>query len=332
MCVVGVPLQHPQPHRPNRTARTVAASGLLLGLVACGADLTPPPAPASVGRPAATARAAGQATTYRFAEFTVCPGCPTSTAGINDQGLVGAAGAGRGYVYDSRTRTATAVPGAFVVTVPNDRGQVAGLTFGPGGTIVPLVRERDGATRVLAGYPGAAITAIIELRPNGAGLGWASADFTTFFSFVRSPDGTDTKLTYPGPVGGLTLGTFLLGWNQGGTMVGYLSDPGELEAVGVIRRRDGTWEPFAVPGALATVIYAINEAGVMVGTYRDAAGWHGFVWDRGALQTVDYPGAANTTISGINNRGELVGFTFTSGLPVAGAAGLGFVATPSPAL
>jgi hypothetical protein len=259
----------------------------------------------------------------------VCPGCPTSTAGINDAGLVAAAGPTGGYVVDSRSGAATAVPGTLATTVPNSRGQVPAVAFGPGGTLVPTIREPDGALRPLAGYPGAPITAILELHPNGEAMGWASLDFRSFFSFVRSRDGHYEPLIYPGPVGDLTLGTFLLGWNQRGTMVGYQADPGQQNAIGLIRDKHGAWTTFRVPGALATILYAINESGTMVGTYRTATGWHGFVVAKGTLQTVDYPGAANTTLSGINNRGEIAGFTFDRGSPAAGAAGLGFVATPA---
>src|SRR5262252_1623011 len=87
---------------------------------------------------------AAQPANYQFRTFAVCEGCATAPAGINDEGLVGAALIApnffpvQGYVFDARKSTATAVPGAFVMTVPSDNGIAPGAGFGPGG-IVPVV-------------------------------------------------------------------------------------------------------------------------------------------------------------------------------------------------
>jgi len=275
---------------------------------------------------------AAQPVNYQFRTFTVCQGCATNFGGINDQGLVGAALIApnffpvQGYVFDSRKNAATAVPGALLMTVPADNGIEAGLGFGPGG-FEPLVVGTDRTGKVLKGYPCAGFTDILQFNRNGWSIGDASQDFATWFSFLRSPDGIYTPLVYPGAVGNLTLGTFLLGWNEAGTMVGYLADPTETQFAGVIRGAGGKWDLWNVPGATATIIYAITEAGVMAGTYQNASGWHGFVWWHGELQTVDFPGAANTTISSINNHGEIVGFTFTGASPLQ-TIPTGFVATP----
>ena len=258
---------------------------------------------------------------YEFRTFEVCPDCPTGTGGINDRGFIGAqllAADGsllQGYVYDSKSDTATAIPGSVGATVPSNDGRTPGLGFGPGG-LVPVIGERDGSATVLAGFPGAVVTAILQFNRNGASVGWSSQDFVNWHSFVRSADGVYTKLEYPGPVGHLTSGTALLGWNQAGTMIGYLSDPPQMEFAGLIRHPDGTWEVWNAPGATSTIVYAITEAGTLAGTYKDASGWHGFVWARGVLQTVDAPGAANTALSGINNQGDLVGYTFTGESPL----------------
>jgi hypothetical protein len=263
---------------------------------------------------------------YQFTSFVVCSGCPTNTGGINDEGLIGAAGPNQGYIYNTRTGTSTAVPGALFMTVPSDNGIVPGVTVTSAG-LVPLVRERDGSITTLPGFPGAAITAILEFNGGGAAVGWASYDFASWFSFERSRDGSYTRIDYPGPLGNLTLGTFILGWNHRGTMVGYIADRTEMQFEGIIRQSDGTWESFQIPGSTSTIIYGINEGGVLVGGYKDADGWHGFVWNNGALQRIDVPGAVNTTITGINNRHELVGLTFATPTPLF-PDGAGFFAVP----
>ena len=190
-----------------------------------------------------------------------------------------------------------------------------------------MIGERDGTATVLAGFPGAVVTAILQFNRNDASVGWSSQDFVNWHSFFRSADGVYTKLEYPGPVGHLTSGTALLGWNQAGTMIGYLSDPPQMEFAGLIRHPDGTWEVWNAPGATSTIVFAITEAGTLAGTYKDASAWHGFVWARGVLQTVDAPGAANTAISGINNQGDLVGYTFTGESPLLSLPTTAFVAT-----
>jgi hypothetical protein len=263
--------------------------------------------------------AAGPGTTYDFRTFEVCPGCSTSTGGINDSGLVGATHQGalplQGYVFNTKTNTATAVSGALAMTVPSNNGRTPGFGFAAG-ALVPVVREQNGTVTVLEGYPDAPITAILQFDGRGTSIGWATQNFSSFFSFLRSPDGAYSKLLYPGPIGALTLGTFLLGWNERGTMVGYLADPTETQFSGVIRHPCGQWELWNVPDATSTMIYAITENGTMAGTFQDAAGWHGYVWSKGELQTVDFPGAANTTITGINNHGDLVGITFNGPSPL----------------
>lgn len=268
---------------------------------------------------AALLTAAESGPRYQFRAFEVCQGCPTATGGINDSGLVGATHQLglplQGYIFDTRTNRASPVPGTLVTTVPSENGSVPGFGIGAGG-LVPIVRDQNGNVTVLDGFPGAAITAILQFDAGGASIGWASLDFQTFFSFLRSADGVYTKLVYPGPLVDLTLGTFLLGWNESGTMVGYIADPTETHFAGVVRRPGGEFELWNVPGATSTIIYAINEAGTLSGSYKDATGWHGFVLSRSEFQTIDFPGAANTNITGINNSGDLVGFTFTGASPL----------------
>jgi len=62
--------------------------------------------------------------------------------------------------------------------------------------------------------------------------------------------------------------------------------------------------PIATPNSTYACAAGINNAGVVTGYYQDSsANNHGFVWQNGAFQTVDYPGAVETIIYGVNNRG-----------------------------
>lgn len=67
---------------------------------------------------------------------------------------------------------------------------------------------------------------------------------------------------------------------------------------------------FDVPTAFNNQTFGddINNAGVIVGTYRNGTGAHGFVLDGGVFTTVDVPGARfDTLLTGINDAGVLVG-------------------------
>jgi hypothetical protein len=66
--------------------------------------------------------------------------------------------------------------------------------------------------------------------------------------------------------------------------------------------------PAAVIGAQAN---AINNDGLVAGYYLDANYTaHGFTWQQGQVQTVDYPGAVATFLNGINNRGLIIGYYY----------------------
>jgi uncharacterized membrane protein len=74
-----------------------------------------------------------------------------------------------------------------------------------------------------------------------------------------------------------------------------------------------------VPGSQVTGALKINDRRQVVGLYVDGdaqpnpdgsvppGAIHGFVWHDGDYTTVDVPGAAATTVLGINNRGQMVG-------------------------
>ena len=60
---------------------------------------------------------------------------------------------------------------------------------------------------------------------------------------------------------------------------------------------------------MVTLGFDIEDTGRVVGTDVDAAAkFHGFLRDTdGAITTIDFPGAGDTTVFGINNSGQLAG-------------------------
>jgi uncharacterized membrane protein len=63
-----------------------------------------------------------------------------------------------------------------------------------------------------------------------------------------------------------------------------------------------------VAGSNTAWVWGINNTGLVSGNYEDASAvYHGFVWQNGALQTVDYPGALYTYLFTVNNQGVAIG-------------------------
>ena len=75
-------------------------------------------------------------------------------------------------------------------------------------------------------------------------------------------------------------------------------------------KRSNPFITLAFPGSIQSQAWGIDPSGrVVVGAYRsedDAV--HGFVFARGAFTTIDYPGAAFSIGTGINGRGEIIGW------------------------
>src|SRR5262249_57415 len=66
------------------------------------------------------------------------------------------------------------------------------------------------------------------------------------------------------------------------------------------------------PPPLLTEALGLNDAGVIVGDYRSGVdrNYHGFRYDpvTQRYDTIDWPGATTTSLTGINNPGQMVGF------------------------
>lgn len=72
-----------------------------------------------------------------------------------------------------------------------------------------------------------------------------------------------------------------------------------------------------VPNSTLTSASGINVWGTIVGRYVDSSGRGGlgFVFSRGQFTTLRAPGAGTTTAHGINDRGDVVGYSYIAGSP-----------------
>jgi hypothetical protein len=115
--------------------------------------------------------------------------------------------------------------------------------------------------------------------------------------------------------------------NNSGGVAGFCT--GGQVTEGFYQQHGGQLYLLRVPGATMTEALGVNDNGEVVGAYRIGRGsgaiTRGFTWTREhGFATVTGPdGAVSTTISGVNNAGDMVGFY------VSRAGGTdGLVATP----
>jgi hypothetical protein len=101
--------------------------------------------------------------------------------------------------------------------------------------------------------------------------------------------------------------------NDRGMIAGYdTTAAGVME--GFLRGSDGSMRHLSYPGASMTQALGLSNRNEVVGVYAVGTGptaqTHGFAWTaRAGFKTVDDPnGVGNTTVNGVNDAGDLVGF------------------------
>jgi hypothetical protein len=115
------------------------------------------------------------------------------------------------------------------------------------------------------------------------------------------------------------------GINRWGTVVGDTSKStgsGRSVRYGYIHYSNGSFKTYMAPNASNTFFSRRNAQGVTVGVYADATvaqHQHGLVLSGSNSVTVDYPGATDTRLSGINYWGTIVGNYYDSSHPEGGA-------------
>jgi hypothetical protein len=112
--------------------------------------------------------------------------------------------------------------------------------------------------------------------------------------------------------------TAILDINNSGQMVGLYTSAGVTSG---FVDTNGVITTIAVPGATTTVAYAISNSGTVVGQYLTGGYYYGFIDNNGSFTTVNVPGyqfpisQPNTQVAltGVNDKGEVTGFTETNG-------------------
>ncbi len=102
--------------------------------------------------------------------------------------------------------------------------------------------------------------------------------------------------------------TWFTAINNQGSVVGYYQDwgcDGPLCNRRGLLLSGGNFSTLQFPASLNTTAAGINSHGVIVGSYEDAVGWHGFTWSKGAYQ--EFTRVSGATLVGINDSQDLVG-------------------------
>jgi hypothetical protein len=190
-----------------------------------------------------------------------------------------------------------------------------------GSDSVAFVREAGGNVRYLS-FPAGAYPSTTAINDNGDVVGNYYDQDGNGQGFVADQKGIH-RIDIPG-------GTFVTpaGINASGVIVGTYYDE-NFNLHNFIMDNKGVSE-FTLPGA--TFVYAdcINNKGAIGGVYGAGTNTYGFVYKGGKLSTIDYanPNAPDTitenfggrqvvfvkiasspTVSGINDRGDIVGYT-----------------------
>jgi uncharacterized membrane protein len=267
----------------------------------------------------------------------------TSLADINDGGEFAGGftnSSGFGFLLDKFRSTDIQCPGT-VNPEPNAQpqsinkhGEITGFC-GTGGRLHGFFRDRKGKYTLLD-FPRSNLTEAIGINDDGQIVGDYRDSGGRFHGFFWD---AGLFLTFDVPFPEATL-TAPSGINNVGQIVGFYLDNNVTDlfpnghAHGFLYD-NGFFTSFDIPDASTTLPMDINDRGQIVGVYADNVNIdiaHTFLFENGRFTTINvpFPGVIFTDVSGINNRGQIVGRYLTSnpGDPVNPFLNHGFIATP----
>jgi uncharacterized membrane protein len=216
---------------------------------------------------------------------------------LNDSGdMVGGTGQ-HGLVYHAGIVTLFDAPGAtgtYALGI-NSVGSVVGGYV----DATPAVHGflYHGGSVVTIDAPGADGTTAMGINTAGQIVGTTGHLAGEFNGFLDDA-GVFTAISYPGAVD-----TEPSDINDSGQIAGtYVLPFSHYSAF--LREKSGAFLSFDGPGVTDTHAYGLNNLGVVVGT----ADRHGFVYHNGTFNFIDFPGAFATSVSSINDRGQILGY------------------------
>lgn len=197
----------------------------------------------------------------------------------------------------------------------NPRGDIVGHTV-VSGKRHGYMRKKDGLFTQID-VPGASVSLAIGINPRGDIVGFYCSTTPPACSAVPGNrtargfllhKGKFTTIQFPG-----ALETRAFKINPRGQIVGGYLDANATSHLFLLSK--GEFRAIDFPGAFETIggQAGINPQGDIVSIYCDAApckdaNFHGFVLSDGEFTRIDIPGHIGTGVTGINSRGDIVGY------------------------
>lgn len=268
-------------------------------------------------------------TTYSFQTINYPGDTFTQLLGINNSGdIAGYHGAdvNQGFTYSlsSGKFTTENYPKASmtqVIGINNEPFKTSGFYVTKAGKTLGFTDYKGTFTSV--SFPKTPFNQLLSQNDFGQAAGYYSTkadgsgpdhayvydEFGGVFELFNIPNSTSAQAT---------------GINNSGDVCGFTID-GSGNMHGWLRML-GHFTLLDYPGSTGTQALGLNNKGLVVGSYTDGSGnSHGFVYtiSSSSWQSVDDPAGVGTTlVNGINDDGQLVGFSGTA------PTNNGFVATP----
>jgi hypothetical protein len=203
---------------------------------------------------------------------------------------------------------AVSVSGAIAVAQPHAAALelVAAATPAPRSPVPVFVLDNGRFT--VFDPPGDQANEVVDLNDRGEVAGTYIDRDGTNRGFLRDRRGRVDTFVYPG-----AERTFVNKINVRGQIVGNAFVPAASDNDGrraYLRDPDGSFTTIRVPGAVTTQALGLDNRGRVVGDYLDTAGvLHGYLWERGRFVTtsVDGPEGTGATLTGLNDRGQMIG-------------------------
>ncbi len=168
--------------------------------------------------------------------------------------------------------------------------------------------------------PGSTDTDVLGFGPNGEIVG-SYSDAKGIHGFTRSSAGVLQTLNVPASLGASTQ---IVAASGSQLLVQVIAS----QTQSYVRNSAGQYTAIAVPGALSTQAWGMNNAGTIVGYYTPKSNQNlvaAFTYAAGKYSTFQIPGSPLTLFTGINNSGvicgsyelpktySVIGFTLTNG-------------------
>jgi hypothetical protein len=213
------------------------------------------------------------------------------------------------------------------VTGINNNFKTSGFYIDSGGVFHGFLRTAGGIFSAPVDFPGTGFNQLLGLNFRSQAVGYYadSPSFTVDHAYIYDQNG-GVFLPIVNP---LSVNSQATGINNEQVVCGFYVDSGGTTHGFMLNA--GTLTTLDFPGSNFTQALGLNDNGQVVGVYstnNGAVPMHGFVYNitYKHFHSVDDPkGLGTTTINGINNFGQIVGFYVDSNTNTDGCIG-----TPSP--